>query len=533
MYQTLYRKYRPRAFADVCGQARITTVLRRQVSEGTLTHAYLFCGTRGTGKTTCAKILAKVSNCLNPHDGEPCNECDNCIAADRGELLDILEVDAASNTGVENIRRLCEELNFLPSQGRKRVYIIDEVHMLSIGAFNALLKTLEEPPAHALFILATTELHKVPATVRSRCQCFTFHRISVEDITNRVMHVAAVEGIALDDSGARLIARLADGAMRDALSLLELCVGHSGPLDEETLDRLFGLGDGESIKNLVLSALCGDSVRALNLLDELYQSMGDLKEILSQVLGALRDMLLYRVGAQFDTISNRTSAQQGELSQAAKKYSEATLLFAVAAIEEALMRFDRLTVNKKTICEMAFLRICCPVVSADATAFEARIAALEDKIETGFSVEKPVKSSKSVNQQSEDADSVPWSVSSEELKPTESVARSISSVQKGSDRQTATHIAKNSDSNCSYAVELLKKLGSSDPIFASFYSNLQLEEEGTVLALYGEAFTIAMLQSREKEVLDMAREFASHITAVRFVEGKPIGKRSSADLGGF
>ncbi len=533
MYQTLYRKYRPRSFSDVCGQTRITTVLRHQVSEGTLTHAYLFCGTRGTGKTTCAKILAKVANCLNPQNGEPCNACDNCLAADRGELLDILEVDAASNTGVENIRRLCEELNFLPAQGKKRVYIIDEVHMLSIGAFNALLKTLEEPPAHALFILATTELHKVPATVRSRCQCFTFHRISVDDIAARVMHVSKEESIPLNESGARLIARLADGAMRDALSLLELCVGQTVTLDEETLDRLFGLGDGEVITDLALSGLKGDLPRCLELLDQLYQSMGDLKEVLLQVLGAYRDMLMFRADVQFETVSNRTAAQQNQLSDAAKRVSESKLLFAVGAMEDALMKFERLTVNKKTLCEMAFFTICTPAVSISDDAVSARIEALEAKLKAFEAAPRALPSADEVKKEADlppplTDDDLPWAVD----EPAEDVQSAFA--------KTAIPVAPpvqakpQQSEGCSYADALLKKLGANDPMFASFYSNLSLDEEDGVLSVYGEAFTIMMLMSREKEVLDSAKSFSDTVREVRFVEGKPAPKKKKiADLGEF
>ena len=222
MYQALYRKWRPQTFADVIGQQHITDTLRAQLQSGRLSHAYLFTGTRGTGKTTCAKILARAVNCEHPVNGDPCNECAACRGILDGSVLDVTEIDAASNNGVDNIRDLRDETRYTPAQVRKRVFIIDEVHMLSIGAFNALLKTLEEPPEHVLFILATTELHKVPATILSRCQRFDFRRIGAEDISRRLLDVAAGEGIALTEGAARLIARLADGAMRDALSMLDL-----------------------------------------------------------------------------------------------------------------------------------------------------------------------------------------------------------------------------------------------------------------------------------------------------------------------
>ncbi len=533
MYQTLYRKYRPRTFSDVCGQERITTVLSRQVEEGTLTHAYLFCGTRGTGKTTCAKILAKVANCLHPQNGEPCNECENCLAADRGELLDILEVDAASHTGVENIRKLCEELNFMPAQGKKRVYIIDEVHMLSIGAFNALLKTLEEPPSHALFILATTELHKVPATVRSRCQCFTFHRISLKDIASRVLYVSEKEQIPLEEDGARLIARLSDGAMRDALSLLELCVGQKAPLNEELLDHLFGLGDAEAIKDLALSLLHRDSATALGILDDLYRSMGDLKEILSQTLGAFRDMLMYRVGCSFETTSNRTGAQQEQLRTAAMNSADGVLLYAVGVLEEALVRFERLTVNKKTICEMAFLRICMPATAADQESVLARIAALEEALQNGVSVAPAVSAKPEKPQTSKvdqaSRDDVPWA---EEAVPSSNPApkKPTKQIKTASDPVAPS---REKALGCAYGDALLSALGASDPLFASFCTNLVLQEEGNVLHIYGESFTVMMLQGRKQEIFELAKKHSPNLTAVEFSEGKPKTIEKPADLGEF
>jgi len=223
MYQALYRKYRPQTFDDVVGQMAVTQTLKTQLQSGRLSHAYLFTGSRGTGKTSSAKILAKAVNCENPQDGNPCNRCKSCLAIDAGSCMDVLEIDAASNNGVDNVRDLRDDAIYSPSQVKMRVYIIDEVHMLSISAFNALLKIIEEPPEHLLFILATTELHKVPATILSRCQRFSFRRISQEDIAARLQYVAYQENLELDDTASRVLARLADGGMRDGLSLLDQC----------------------------------------------------------------------------------------------------------------------------------------------------------------------------------------------------------------------------------------------------------------------------------------------------------------------
>ena len=285
MYQALYRKWRPQTFADVIGQQHVTDTLRAQLQSGRLSHAYLFTGTRGTGKTTCAKILARAVNCEHPVNGDPCNECAACRGILDGSVLDVTEIDAASNNGVDNIRDLRDETRYTPAQVRKRVFIIDEVHMLSIGAFNALLKTLEEPPEHVLFILATTELHKVPATILSRCQRFDFRRIGAEDIARRLLDVAAGEGIELTEGAARLIARLADGAMRDALSMLDRAAA-AGAVDEKTVTAALGvMGQDDGIR-LAEHLKTGDLAAAVGLLDEYYNAGRDLASVYDQMLGS-------------------------------------------------------------------------------------------------------------------------------------------------------------------------------------------------------------------------------------------------------
>ena len=255
MYQALYRKYRPQTFDDVVGQESVTQVLKSQLISGKLSHAYLFTGSRGTGKTTCSKILAKAVNCLHPVDGNPCNCCTACKSIDDGSCTDVLEIDAASNNGVDNVRGLREDAIYAPAEVKKRVYIIDEVHMLSMSAFNALLKIIEEPPAHLMFILATTELHKVPATILSRCQRFSFRRISPDEIASRIHYVAYEEGIQIDDAASNLLARLADGALRDGLSLLDQCASSSnGPLTAETVYNCLGIAGARKAAELLTAA---------------------------------------------------------------------------------------------------------------------------------------------------------------------------------------------------------------------------------------------------------------------------------------
>ena len=298
MYQALYRKWRPKTFTEVIGQSHITDTLRRQVEEGRTAHAYLFTGTRGTGKTTCARILAKAINCLHPVDGEPCNECEACRGIDEGTLLDITELDAASNNGVDHVRALREEAVYTPAVLKKRVYIIDEVHMLSTPAFNALLKILEEPPEHLVFILATTELHKVPATILSRCQRFSFKRILPRDMEKHLLHVAAAEQIDLQPDGAEILARMANGALRDALSLLDQCRAAEGTLDSRAVLEVLGLAGSVQTVQLMQRILERDAGSALMQLGELYGGGKDLTALLGELSDLTRDMMILKTAGK-------------------------------------------------------------------------------------------------------------------------------------------------------------------------------------------------------------------------------------------
>ena len=292
MYQALYRKWRPRTFDDVVGQSHITDTLKQQVAGGRLSHAYLFTGTRGTGKTTCAKILSRAVNCQSPVNGNPCNQCPACLGIENGSILDVLELDAASNNGVDQVRALRDEAVYTPAAVRKRVYIVDEVHMLSTPAFNALLKILEEPPSHLMFILATTELHKVPATIRSRCQQFAFKRILPGQIAQRLEYVAGQEGIDLTPEGAALLARLADGGLRDALSLLDQCSGGGQQVDEQAVLDTLGLAGNLETARLMELAARHDTAAALETLSRLYAGGKDVGAVLGELSSLARDLLM-------------------------------------------------------------------------------------------------------------------------------------------------------------------------------------------------------------------------------------------------
>ncbi len=378
-YQVLYRKWRPKTFADVSGQPHIVAALQNEVRDGRPAHAYLFIGSRGTGKTTCAKILAKAVNCLHPNGGDPCNECENCRGIDDGSILDVMEIDAASNNGVDNIRELREAVNFTPAVAKYRVYIIDEVHMLSDGAFNALLKTLEEPPPHVIFILATTEAHKMPATILSRCQRFDFARIAPEDIAARLQTVAAGENFTLTDEAAMLLARLADGAMRDALSLTDQCLSRSRNIDADVVANATGLAGREHLYALSAAVREHRSGDALALIDTLYNASQDMARLCTEWLGFYRELMLCKSVARPQDILIATDAELARLQQEAAQYELATVLYAMDTLQQACQRLQT-GADRRLETEMAALRLCDPTLDTSTAALISRIELLENAV---------------------------------------------------------------------------------------------------------------------------------------------------------
>ena len=391
MYQALYRKWRPKTFADVVGQEHITETLQRQVAEGRLSHAYLFTGTRGTGKTTCAKILARAVNCEHPENGNPCNRCPSCLGIESGRLLDVVELDAASNNGVDSVRALRDEAIYSPAQVKKRVYIVDEVHMLSTPAFNALLKILEEPPEHLMFILATTELHKVPATILSRCQRFSFRRIQPKDIVGRLNYIAGQENIDLKEDGAALLARLSDGALRDALSLLDQCAAVGGAIDANAVLDALGLAGNVQTAQLMSLILTRDARGALELLGKLYDGGKDVGAVLGELSTLSRELLISATAGEggesllsgaYDAATLRNLRAQGT---SARFIQLCTILQETAA----QLQFS---VNRRTDAELCILKLCDETLSGDLAALGARIARLEEQIAAGvqFAEKHPV-----------------------------------------------------------------------------------------------------------------------------------------------
>ena len=382
MYQALYRKWRPKTFSDVVGQEHVTETLQRQVAEGRLSHAYLFTGTRGTGKTTCAKILAKAVNCEHPENGNPCNKCQSCLGIESGGFLDVMELDAASNNGVDHVRALRDEAIYSPAQVKKRVYIIDEVHMLSIAAFNALLKILEEPPEHLMFILATTELHKVPATILSRCQRFAFRRILPREIVGRLNYIAEQEGIDLRPDGAELLAHIADGALRDALSLLDQCAAAGGTIDSAAVLDALGLAGNLQTAQLMDCVLRRDTKAALLLLHRLYGSGKDVGAVLGELSALARDLLISKTapegGAALLTGGYDSQTMDGLLRQA-----DSARLIAICTTLQRAAADMNVSVNRRTDAELCLLKLCDETLSGDLSAINARLARLEQQMATG------------------------------------------------------------------------------------------------------------------------------------------------------
>ena len=383
MYQALYRKYRPQTFDDVVGQLAVTQTLKTQIVTGKLSHAYLFTGSRGTGKTSSAKILAKAVNCENLQDGNPCNCCASCRAIDSGACMDVLEIDAASNNGVDNVRDLRDDAIYTPSQVRKRVYIIDEVHMLSISAFNALLKIIEEPPEHLLFILATTELHKVPATILSRYQRFSFRRISQEEIAARLQYVAYEEHIDMDDSAAKVLARLADGGMRDGLSLLDQCASATdGELTAERVYACLGIAGIRHSGELMGCIARHDTGAALSIMSKLYADGKDLGALLDELACLTRDFMILKTAPREGIGMLSGIVDDEETKALAEQFSSGELLRMMNCIQNTVAGFTR-NESRRLDAELCIVNLCQPELDTDVESMLARLTRIEDQLRSG------------------------------------------------------------------------------------------------------------------------------------------------------
>ncbi len=379
-YRALYRKWRPVDFDDVSGQDAITDILKYEVANNKLSHAYLFCGSRGTGKTTCAKILAKAVNCLNPRNGNPCNECEACRSIDAGVATDVIEMDAASNNGVDNVRDMKDEIAFTPALLKYRVYIIDEVHMMSGSAFNALLKTLEEPPSYVVFILATTEFHKLPTTIVSRCQRFDFRRISSENIMARLNYIAKNEGISLTDDGARIIARVSRGGMRDAVSLLELCAGARKTIDEALVFETVGSGNRDSSYRLIEAILKQDYTAVYSTVNEVVMNSADISVFWQEIIDSYRDIMVVKNTERAKDYLDLTELEYESLVKLATEFTPSRLAYHVSLLEGAMADMQRAFNSKRAIAEIALTRMCDAKTSISHESLLLRIDELEREL---------------------------------------------------------------------------------------------------------------------------------------------------------
>lgn len=408
-YRALYRKWRPRDFDDVGGQDSITDILKYEVANNRLSHAYLFCGSRGTGKTSCAKILAKAVNCENPKNGNPCNCCEACRSIDAGLATDVIEMDAASNNGINDVRDMQDEIAFTPALLKYRVYIIDEVHMMSGQAFNALLKTLEEPPTYVIFILATTENHKLPTTIVSRCQRFDFKRIATDVIISRLLQISKSEGIDITEDAARIIARVSRGGMRDAISLLELCAGANTKIDDKLVFDTVGSGNRESTFKIIEAVGRADYETIYSVINDIVMKSGDLSVFWQEIIDAYRDVMIVKNSERAKTYLDLTEAEYALLSEIAAGYTMARLSYHTSMLEDAMADMQRAINSKRSIAEITLTRMCDTRLSSSNEALVLRIEELEKtvrmlKMGVPMAVQPEVQEEKKVQKTTEKAE---------------------------------------------------------------------------------------------------------------------------------
>jgi len=419
-YQAIYRKWRPTTFEDVVGQAHITDTLKTEIKTNRLAHAYLFCGTRGTGKTTTAKILSRAVNCQNPlPNGNPCNECDSCKGILSNTIMDIVEIDAASNNGVENIRELRDEISYTPANVKYKIYIIDEVHMLSTSAFNALLKTLEEPPAHAIFILATTEPQKIPATIQSRCQRFDFRRISAKNIAGRIGEITRKDGINITQDAVQLVAQLGDGSMRDALSILDLCSGIEGEITREDIENVTGSVSRTALVNLGVALINSDISGAIGLINKIMESGKETINLIDELIMCIREILICQILENPSEVVDKSPEDIENYKSIAKTSPKEVLLYIIKTLSETAV-LCKTSTNPRVMLEASAVKICDPATDGSTEAFAARLGKIEAMIATGKISAAPVMVTpvaepvtEDVEEITEDKNNVPFDITEE------------------------------------------------------------------------------------------------------------------------
>lgn len=459
MYQVLYRKWRPKTFDDVSGQEHITTTLVNELKSGRINHAYLFTGSRGTGKTTCAKILAKAVNCLSPENGNPCGKCENCIAADDGSFQDIVEMDAASNRRIDDIRSVIDGAVFTPAMGKYKVYIIDEVHMLTPEAFNALLKTLEEPPSHVIFILATTEVHKLPTTIVSRCQRFDFHRINPQVIKNRLKYVAEQEGCTITDDAALLIAAIADGALRDALSLTDRCIGlGNGDITLPVVREAAGLSGRGYVYDMAAFCINKNCGQALELIAKLYSESKDMARLCEELTSHFRNLMLLKSVKKPEEILVVGSDELEVLKSHAERISLSEIVYIMDVLSQSFEKMNR-GADSRTEMETAMVKLCSPQLDTASDALLSRVGALERSVKRLMNIiaegAVAVQSPKQDNSEEK-------TVSTEEAADDQKPNKAVSETTVSSEGTAVSKIEDSTDSKSNITGEPQRKRGTVD-----------------------------------------------------------------------
>ncbi|MBR3965962.1 MAG: DNA polymerase III subunit gamma/tau [Clostridia bacterium] len=497
LHQALYRKWRPATFDDVMGQDHITSVLRYECEHGKFSHAYLFCGSRGTGKTTCAKILAKAVNCTSPVNGSPCGKCPSCIAIEEGSTADVLEMDAASNNRVDDIREIRDEVIYSPTMLKYRVYIVDEVHMLTTSAFNALLKTLEEPPAHVVFILATTELHKLPSTIISRCQRFDFRRISIPVITERLLKIAENEGIGIDTGAAQLIARLAMGGMRDAVSLLELCAGARQHITETLVADSLGISGRDSTASLAEAIHNKDFEKIFATVAEVVSSSKDISVFVQDLLSFYRDMLVVKTSKDARKYLDFTESEMEQTERIASLFSKETLIYHCKLLDQTYAQIQRSVSSARLIAEMAFIKMCDEDLDDSSEALASRVAAIEDRLDAGlYTVQASPAPIAAPKNKAEKVEQTSGSDKTEEAKSEPAIAQSS-----GGKKRALT-----------YWIEAVDKICRDDPSLTGFLksSRIYRSENGNIVIRLESDFSKLMLTSRKSTLETLVKVLSAY-----------------------
>ncbi len=501
MHQALYRKWRPATFDDVCGQNHITSVLRYENAQGKLSHAYLFCGSRGVGKTTCAKILAKAVNCLSPVNGDPCGECEACRAIESGAATDVLEMDAASNNGVDNIRDIRDEVMYAPSSLKYRVYIVDEVHMLSPSAFNALLKTLEEPPSYVIFILATTEQHKLPATIISRCQRFEFRRISVAELAARLEYIAKEENISLDPDAAVQIARYAQGGMRDAISLLELCAGGGRSVTPEIVNETVGSTGREGTMKMAKNIAEKNYDAIFSEIADTVRSSKDLSVFFRDLLSLWRDLLVFKTLPDPKQYLDLTDSEMRSLSELSGRFTRETLLWQCGLLENAAVDMQRAGASKRTTAELSLMKMCDEQLDSSNEALLSRISKLETAMVTGqIKLQAPAPEVKISEKEPDKKENLPTQAEEKKAERVE---------EKKPCEPTKTAAAR---SLRSFA-EVVERIAQTDMVAGSFLKTAKAYTQGDEL-------TVRVTSDFAKSVVDTPEIVAAVSAAVASLTGK-------------